>query len=428
MSGVRIVRAYFPMSIETQKYRIAVVLPRYGKSLGGGAETLVKSLVEEALSRKKVCESVEIWTTCALDHRTWDNELPEGKSVEDGIEVHRFPVDDRDLEVFLQGEFSIRDGIRMSLDQQLNWIANSVNSSGLYQQIAENHHRIDFILFAPYLFATSFWGSQICPEKSVVFPCLHDEGYAYQPIFKAMLGRVAGLIFNTDAERELAQSIYCYNELNARSEVVGMGFRSIEPPSGLKEMPAEISGDYILYSGRKEQGKNLDLLIEYFERLRGSDQRAHGLKLVMIGAGEINFLEKLPENVFDLGFVSEELKTSLFSKALFLCQPSLNESFSIVMMESWLQGCPVVVHGECAVTRDNVIRSSGGLFFTNFQEFAAVSLKLASEPVTRKCLGENGKQYVQRVYDWDAVLGRFADALNKFSIRSGDSINLKEVV
>ena len=105
------------------KYKIAVVLPRYGKSLGGGAETLVKTVVDQALARNTVIETAEVWTTCALDHRTWDNELPPGKSVEDGIEVHRFPVDDRDLEVFLQGEFAIRDGIRMSLDQQLDWMA-----------------------------------------------------------------------------------------------------------------------------------------------------------------------------------------------------------------------------------------------------------------------------------------------------------------
>ncbi len=405
------------------KYKIAVVLPRYGKSLGGGAETLVKTVVDQALARNTVIETAEVWTTCALDHRTWDNELPPGKSVEDGIEVHRFPVDDRDLEVFLQGEFAIRDGIRMSLDQQLDWMANSVNASGLYKQIKENHHRVDFILFAPYLFATSFWGSQICPEKSIVFPCLHDEGYAYQPIFKAMFSRVSGLIFNTDAERELARDIYNFANLDQRSEVVGMGFSDSSKGSDslssvskkALDLPIEAQGDYILYSGRKEQGKNLDLLIEYFSKLQQRNPSLKNLKLILIGAGEINFLEELPGNVFDLGFVSEEMKEALFANSLFLCQPSLNESFSIVMMESWLQGCPVVVHGECAVTRDNVVRSSGGLFFTSLEEFEAVALRLVEQPDLRKKLGLNGKGYVEAVYDWRAVLERFGNALEKFS-------------
>ena len=50
---------------------LAVVLPRYGESLGGGAETLVRALVEHVCSQSRggldAVQRLEVWTTCAFD-------------------------------------------------------------------------------------------------------------------------------------------------------------------------------------------------------------------------------------------------------------------------------------------------------------------------------------------------------------------------
>ena len=74
---------------------IAAVLPRYGADLGGGAEALVRSLLLKLAEREGAQARIEVWTTCARDHRTWANELPAGRTMEDGISVYRFPVDPR---------------------------------------------------------------------------------------------------------------------------------------------------------------------------------------------------------------------------------------------------------------------------------------------------------------------------------------------
>ncbi len=399
--------------------KIAAVLPRYGESLGGGAETLTKSLVENALQKLEIIEQVEIWTTCALDHRTWKNELKPGLSREGGLSVHRFPVAERDLAVFLQAERSIHDGIRIGVEEQLDWMANSVNSHGLYRHIESEADQFDYILFAPYLFATSFWGSLIRPEKSILIPCLHDEPYAYQPIFKALFSRVAGIIFNTNAERELAQQIYGLDNLEQRSAVVGMGFN---PPDNTtvstclsgSNSDLDLASPYLLYSGRKEQGKNLDLLIKYYSTWRQTNPE-NICPLVLIGAGEINFLDSLPEGVIDLGFVTEEDKSLLFSRATLLCQPSVNESFSIVMMEAWQHSCPVLVHAQCSVTREHVVESSGGLYFANQNEFSAILNNILIDPTLSTNFGENGKLYVEEEYSWSAVLERFEEAIYKIS-------------
>lgn len=399
----------------SSKIKIAAVLPRFGATLGGGAETLVRSLLLELRSRGEVLakeiDQIEVWTTCAKDHRTWANELPSGMTLEDGIVVRRFPVDERDLPCFVEKEIAISKGIVLSVEEQLQWLKSGVNSMELYQHIADCGQDFDYILFAPYLFPTSFWGALIYPERSIVFPCLHDEAYAYQDVFEYLFRKVRGVIFNATGERELFKKLYRIPDISSKSGVVGMGFcERIHKEGALIESQELATKPYIIYSGRKEQGKNLDLLIEYFSAYK-TLRFESALQLVIIGAGEINFLDKLPEFVLDLGFVSEERKYDLLRNALCLCQPSVNESFSIVMMEAWLEGVPVLVNSHSVVTKGHVIESSGGLYFGNFEEFVAVLDELQKNSELARTLGESGEAYVKTQYNWDATITRFEQVL-----------------
>ena len=67
---------------------------------------------------------------------------------------------------------------------------------------------------------------------------------------------------------------------------------------------------YLLYSGRKEQGKNLDLLIDCYEALKVSEPELER-DLVIVGAGEIGFRSALPAGGGDIDYVSEEDKLVL---------------------------------------------------------------------------------------------------------------------
>ncbi len=399
----------------TDAAKIAFIVPRFAAELGGGAEALVRSIALELKAVRGDGEGLEVWTTCARDHRTWDNFYPPGMTVEDGLSIRRFPVGPRDLEPFIQAEFAMRDGRRLSIAEQLDWLANGVNSPELYAHIAAAGECFDALLFAPYLFPTSFWGALIHPSRSIIIPCLHDEHYAYQPVFRSVFEAVRGLIFNTPEEMELAASIFRDIPVLDKGCVVGMGFagngRPSEPAVQPSEVP-EIEQPFVLYSGRKERGKNLDRLIDWFETIPELSQ----IKLVLIGAGEVDFRERLPENVLDLGFVSEGRKTLLMEQALCLCQPSTNESFSIVIMESWLKGTPVLVHAGCPVTRGHVVRSGGGLFFANGAEFGAVVRTLVSDPELRRSMGQSGRRYVLAEYAWPAVIARLTEAFRRFDM------------
>jgi glycosyltransferase involved in cell wall biosynthesis len=51
-----------------------------------------------------------------------------------------------------------------------------------------------------------------------------------------------------------------------------------------------------------------------------------------------------------LGFLAPDDLHHGYAAVLVLCQPSLLESFSIVFMEVWLAGSPLLVNGDCEMT------------------------------------------------------------------------------
>lgn len=389
--------------------RYCFVLPRYFEGIAGGAETLMGVLAQRLQRRG---DQVEIFTTCARDNRTWDNEFSEGQENVAGVLVSRFEVDHRDLEKWIPTQLKIHDGQQVSVDEQLVWMAESVNSTSLYQALHNARDSFDTFFFGPYLFGTTFWGSMINPSKSVLIPCLHDESYAYQDVIASMFRQVSGCLFNAEPEMHLAKSLYG----DIPGAVVGMGF---VPPteSEIAELKPYFTDNfpYIIYIGRKETGKNVQVLIDYFCAAKNQQVIPPEVKLVILGAGSFDDLHRPAAkerfDIIDLPHVSECEKQQLIKHALYLCQPSTNESFSIVLMEAWMLGTPVVVHSGCAVTKHHVVVSGGGLYFSSSEDLGAVTRTLTLQPDLRGELASAGAAYVKNEYSWKAVLERFDSAI-----------------
>ncbi len=385
--------------------RYAFVPPRFAESIAGGAETLIGSLASRLGARGN---HVEIFTTCAIDNRTWENHFPEGSSLEMGIPVRRFKVDPRDLETWIPRQIQINEGMNIGVDEELLWMQESVNSKNLYAHIARHAHTFDAIFFGPYLFGTTFWGSLIAPEKSVLIPCLHDEHYAYTQTISSMFRQIKGALFNAGPEADLARALYG----KIHGGEVGMGFVpwKQEYVQNLKPYFAE-TFPYLIYVGRKETGKNVQVLIDYFIEGKTKGVLPSDLKLVIVGGGSFSDLHR-PEaltrgDVLDISHVTEEEKHRLIRFSSALCQPSVNESFSIVMMESWLLDRPVIVHASCPVTRYHAVSSGGGLYFSNSSDFSGVVGEILDSAELSATLGRSGFRYVEERYSWDAVLERF---------------------
>ena len=100
-------------------------------------------------------------------------------------------------------------------------------------------------------------------------------------------------------------------------------------------------------------------------------------------------------------------KYDAYAAADIFCMPSVNESFSIATMESWLMETAVLVHGHCAVTREHCLKSNGGLYFTNYDEFAATVDYLLDNPAIARQMGRNGRQYVLDNFQWPTVIAKY---------------------
>jgi len=83
--------------------------------------------------------------------------------------------------------------------------------------------------------------------------------------------------------------------------------------------------------------------------------------------------------------------------------PSAYESLSVVVLEAWAMGRPVLVNSACRVLEGQCVRSGGGLFYRGYSEFAAALRRLSGDERLRAALGAAGKAYVRREYDWDVV-------------------------
>ena len=382
---------------ELGSVKLAFVVPRYGVRIVGGAETLARSLARSLPAERF---EVDVLTTCAENHHTWENELPPGTSGDQSVTVRRFAVSKRDVGAFLELQTRISAGLEITREDELAWIAGSVNSEGLYDWIAREGEGYDVMLFLPYLFGTTILGARIHPERSILIPCLHDEPFAATRVVANLFRGVRGLLFNAEPERELASRLY---GVGGDAPVVGMGFEPPDTPADPRLFRERygVDGDYLLYFGRKEGGKNLPLLLACFGTCADAGQ---GLSLVVAGDGQI--VEPHP-GVIDLPRFDEDEKRSAYAGALALCQPSTNESFSIVLMEAWLEGTPVLVNAGCPVTRQHAVDSGGGLWFSNELELAAEVAWLRAHPAEAKALGASGAAFVRERYAPAAVLDRF---------------------
>ena len=157
-----------------QFMKIAFVIPWYGENIPGGAETECRTTAENL---QKSGIEVEILTTCAKEFLSdWNiDHYKEGVYQVNHITVRRFSVRKRDSALFDSINYKLMHNQKISLKEEEIFIHEMVNSDNLEMYIQEHGQDYDFFLFIPYMFGTTYYGSQIRPEKSILIPCLHDE-------------------------------------------------------------------------------------------------------------------------------------------------------------------------------------------------------------------------------------------------------------
>jgi glycosyltransferase involved in cell wall biosynthesis len=388
--------------------RLALVCNRFGEGVAGGAELVMAELGHGLHDHRW---NIDVVTSTARDLYTWRNELPEGLSVEDGLRVMRFrTVVGPDRRARSRIGNLIGTGAPVPLADQYRWMNAGVRVPGMHEYLVDHASEYRAILFAPYLFWTTFACAEIAPERTILHPCLHDEPEARLELFKPMFEGSRGILFQTGPEQDLGRRLF---ELPARTALVGSG---INPPAsydaeGFRRRHG-IQGDFIFFAGRRELGKGWPELLRHLDFANSFLVRP--LPLVTCGVGEIG---AVPANVriLDLGYLSDEERSNAMAAASVYVQPSAMESFSRTIMEAWLAGTVVVANAASAVVSWHCERSGAGLPYRDRYEFAEALRFLMDRPETRTAMACSGREYVLQHYRWPDVLARVERAIEEWT-------------
>ncbi len=384
--------------------KLAFVTPRYGPEVIGGAETAARMLAERMTSRPDW--DVEILTSCALDHLTWENTEPAGTTTVDGVTVHRFPTASRRLLEYFELDGRLRGSPAAApLDTSRRWIAlNGPSCPDLVDAVAASD--ADVIACYPYLFATTVDAIATSRVPTVLHPAAHDEPALYLRAFRQSFRDIDGLVYHTRAERRLMEHVFGIGA--APQIVLGLG---VNEPAGAGRRGGDVLGlgdrPYLCYLGRVDEHKGCTMLAEYF--IRYKEQHPSDLALALVGPVSTGAPEH--PDIVVTGTVSEADKWDVLADARVMVSPSAYESFSLVLLEAWTLGVPVLVNGGCAATMEHCRRSGGGLWFDSYRMFEATVDRLAGDPALRARLGEAGRRYTERYYRWPSIIERYAGFL-----------------
>ncbi len=169
------------------------------------------------------------------------------------------------------------------------------------------------------------------------------------------------------------------------------------------------SGKYVLYLGRFVPEKACHVLVEAFRGLRTD------MKLALVGdtAFSGDYLRSLQDaakgdsRIVFTGAVQGQLKDEAFSNAALFVLPSELEGLPIALLEA-------LSYGTCVLASDipenvEALRDgNGALHGELFRAGSVDSLRmrisdLLESPGRRRAIGESGREFVLRTYDWDEI-------------------------
>jgi len=406
--------------------KVAFIVQRYGSDILGGSEYHCR-LVAERLAER---HDVEVLTTCARDYISWKNECPEGADRVRGVTVRRFAnAQTRDIDAFNRYSEWIFNHPHSRSDE-LEWLRQQGPWCPALVEHLERHHRtFDALIFFTYLYAPTVMGIQVAPSRSILVPTAHDEAAIHLGIYKELFSSAAGIAYNTEVERRFLAAHFSIRAI--AEETVGCGVE-LPPPApgrGRHEDAADADGEQsqgeveslsrssfglrgaafrrrhklhgpmALYGGRIEKGKGCEELVEYFRTYHAEGGEA---QLALMGVK----LMPLPEEPYIrfAGLLSERERLQALEAATVVIVPSPYESLSLLALEAFAVGTPILANARSEVLVDHCVRSNAGLFYADRDEFVECLTLLVADPGLRVAMGGNGRAYIKEHYRWDLVM------------------------
>ena len=407
--------------------KIAFIVQRYGTEILGGSEYHCR-LIAERLAPK---HQVEVLTTCAQDYITWENEYAEGTDRVRGVTVRRFAnAQTRDIQAFNRYSEWIFNH-EHTRDEEIEWLRQQGPwCPALLEYLERHHQQYDVLIFFTYLYAPTVLGMKVAPHKSILVPTAHDEPAIRLDIYKELFSLPAGIAYNTEVERRFLTTHFSMRAVEEETVGCGVDLPQAQqyprdpqdgpapPDEGADDSPTfrphlarrgttfrrrhRLDGPIALYGGRIDPGKGCEELIEYFSAYVAEGGDA---SLVLMGVK----LMPLPEEPFIrfAGRLSDQERTQALEAATIVVVPSPYESLSLLALESFAVGTPVLANARSEVLVDHCQKSNAGLYYADRYEFIEAMRLLVADQRLRAAMGANGRDYIRQNYRWDVILAKY---------------------
>ncbi|MDQ6840132.1 MAG: glycosyltransferase family 4 protein [Actinomycetota bacterium] len=365
----------------------------------GGAEYGARMIAEHLAADG--CQ-VEVFTSCALEARTWADSYREATVEINGVSVQRFSAAGRHPDFDELSQPVLADPATTSMPDTDRWIERQGPVSPELLDAAEASDA-DVIVAYPYLYWPTVAGVRRLKRRVVLQPAAHDERPIRLPVFDEVFTANGGLMFQSTAEQRLVERLFPAT-IDLPQALIGLG---VEPAPGDPGAARAALGlgerPYLLCVGRVDEHKGTTFLAEWWA---GYKRRRPG-PLALAYLGPVADAPPPHPDLIVAGIVDETVKWGAMRGAQALISPSPFESFSLVLLESWMVGVPTLVNAYCAPTAEHCTMSGGGVAFDGYARFEAAVDALVGDPKLNRRMGANGSAYVERLYRWPVLTRRY---------------------
>ena len=410
--------------------RVAFIVQRYGTEILGGSEYHCRLIAEHLSAR----HDVEVLTTCAREYTTWENAYPEGADRVRGVTVRRFPnVETRDLESFNAFSDWLFNNAHSAADEE-KWLRDQGPwSPALLEYLEREHASYDAMIFFTYLYAPTVNGLKIDPRRSILVPTAHDEPAIRLELYRDVFAQPAAIAYNTSVERGFLQRQFSTSA--STQEIVGCGVDlppHLAPTDSASDPNADDASDadraaqrgavfrrrhrlfnpFVLYGGRIDPGKGCEELIEFFSTYA---QEYGDATLALMGVK----LMPIPDEPFIrfAGMLPEIERLEALEAATVVVVPSAYESLSLLALEAFAVGTPILANAQSDVVTDHCQRSNAGLYYGSRDEFVESLKLLMRDDELRAKMGHLGRAYVEANYSWSVILDKYERMIRSVSKR-----------
>lgn len=192
-------------------------------------------------------------------------------------------------------------------------------------------------------------------------------------------------------------------------------------PNGIDPINFSNKGDdkFILYAGRFDWNKRVDMLIEAFSTLDDNYKNEFELKIVGRGYNE-NYLKNLVKSkdiekyVDFIPWLERSKLINLMSRCSVFVLPSLFETFGIVVIEAMASGKPVIA-SDTPGPQDAITQGYDGFLFEkkSVEELKKYLELCLSNENLRKKVGMNARKTIEEKYTFEKIAKDYIELFNE---------------